>query len=196
MKQAKPIRFESLYKQTLWGGDKIAKLKQIGKTITQVGESWEISGITNSETVVSEGKYKGFTLTELLCEMQESLVGKSNYQRFKNSFPILVKFIDAKEDLSIQVHPNDEMAHRYGHRFGKNEMWYVLQAEPDSLIHVGLKEQLTPVDIRSLTDEGTIGDAVANYKVKAGDCFNIPAGRIHSIGKGCLLVEKIGRAHV
>ena len=119
-------RFEPLLKQTLWGGDKIIPFKHLNVSLDHVGESWEISGVSGSETIVAEGPDKGKSLNQLVCEQKERLLGKENYDRFGDEFPLLIKFIDAQKDLSIQVHPNDEVAHRHGKPRGKTEMWYCL----------------------------------------------------------------------
>lgn len=127
------FKFEPLLKQTIWGGDKIIPFKhldvnnsQCPTPNTQIGESWEISGVKDNETIVSNGEHKGKSLNQLVKEMKGQLVGDENYQRFGDEFPLLIKFIDARQDLSIQVHPNDEIAHRHGKNRGKTEMWYCL----------------------------------------------------------------------
>ena len=119
-------RFEPLLKQTLWGGDKIIPFKHLNVSLDHVGESWELSGVSGSETIVADGPDKGKSLNQLVSEQKELLLGKDNYDRFGDEFPLLVKFIDAQKDLSIQVHPNDEVAHRHGKPRGKTEMWYCL----------------------------------------------------------------------
>ena len=119
-------KFESLLKQTLWGGDKIIPFKHLDTQMERVGESWEISGVNGNETIVANGPDKGKSLNELVHEQKGLLVGEENYQRFGDEFPLLIKFIDAQKDLSIQVHPNDEVAHRQGKSRGKTEMWYCL----------------------------------------------------------------------
>ena len=129
------IKFEPLLKQTLWGGDKIIPFQRMTCNLENVGESWEISGVKDNETVVCAGPMKGKRLNELVAEMKETLVGKENYERFGNEFPLLVKFIDARQDLSIQVHPNDEIARRHGKPHGKTEMWYVLPSEPGAKLY-------------------------------------------------------------
>ncbi len=184
-----PFRFKPLLKQTLWGGDKIAAFKHIDTPLTNVGESWEISGVHGSETVVSEGEYAGLTLPALVGQLKEQLVGKANYDRYGNDFPLLIKFIDAHEPLSIQVHPNDEVARRQGKERGKTEMWYVMHSDPDASLMAGLSKRITPEQYEQMVHDDTITDAIAHYPVKEGDCFFLPAGRIHSIGKGCFLVE-------
>ena len=151
-----------------------------------VGESWEISGVENNETVaIGDGR----SLNQLVCEMKGELVGEANYQRFGNEFPLLIKFIDAKQDLSIQVHPTDEIAHRQGKPRGKTEMWYVMDSAPEAKLYNGLKKQITPEQYKQMVADDTICDALAQYSVKEGDCFFIPAGRIHAIGAGCYLAE-------
>jgi mannose-6-phosphate isomerase len=165
----KYLKFKPLVKQMLWGS-----------------ESWEISGVENNETVaIGDGR----SLNQLVGEMKGELVGEANYQRFGNEFPLLIKFIDAKQDLSIQVHPTDEIAHRQGKPRGKTEMWYVMDSAPEAKLYNGLKKQITPEQYKQMVADDTICDALAQYSVKEGDCFFIPAGRIHSIGAGCYLAE-------
>lgn len=165
----KYLKFKPLVKQMLWGS-----------------ESWEISGVENNETVaLGDGR----SLNQLVGEMKGELVGEANYQRFGNEFPLLIKFIDAKQDLSIQVHPTDEIAHRQGKPRGKTEMWYVMDSAPEAKLYNGLKKQITPEQYKQMVADDTICDALAQYSVKEGDCFFIPAGRIHAIGAGCYLAE-------
>lgn len=155
----------------------------------QVGESWEISGVEGYETVVSDGPHKGQPLNALLREMKGQLVGVENYRRFGDEFPLLIKFIDARQDLSIQVHPNDEIAQRQGKSHGKTEMWYVMESEPMAQLYCGLRETITPEQYEAMVANDTIVDAIAKYNVKEGDVFFLPAGRIHAIGPGCFLTE-------
>lgn len=184
-----PIKFESVLKQTLWGGDKIIPFKHIHANLEHVGESWEISGIHGSETIVANGPYKGYQLNDLVDLLKEKLVGKENYKRFGAEFPLLIKFIDARQDLSIQVHPTDEVAHRQGKERGKTEMWYIMDSAPDAKLYSGLKQQITPDEYKQMVENDTICDALAQYDVKEGDVFFLPAGRIHAIGSGCFLAE-------
>ena len=184
-----PIKFESVLKQTLWGGDKIIPFKHIHANLEHVGESWEISGIHGSETIVANGPYKGYQLNDLVDLLKEKLVGKENYKRFGAEFPLLIKFIDARQDLSIQVHPTDEVAHRQGKERGKTEMWYIMDSAPDAKLYSGLKQQITPDEYKQMVENDTICDALAQYEVKEGDVFFLPAGRIHAIGSGCFLAE-------
>lgn len=185
-----PIKFKPILKQTLWGGGKIVKFKGIdGHDGEQIGESWELSGVPGNESVAANGEYEGRTLTEIVAAEKERLVGTDNYKRFGDEFPLLIKFIDAKLDLSIQVHPDDEKAQKYGLRNGKTEMWYIMNSDADASLRCGMKAKITPEQYKAMVADGTICDAIAEYPVKEDDCFFIPAGRIHSIGKGCFLAE-------
>ena len=183
------IKFEPLLKQTLWGGSKIIPFKHLDAQLDIVGESWEISGVKDNETIVANGPFKGMSLNQLVREQKELLVGKENYQRFGDEFPLLIKFIDACQDLSIQVHPTDETAHRQGKSRGKTEMWYVLESTPGAQLYNGLKQQITPEQYKEMVENDTITDALARYEVSEGDVFFIPAGRIHAIGAGCFVAE-------
>ena len=180
------FKFQPLLKQTLWGGDKIIPFKHLSTVMENVGESWEISGVKDNETIAAGD---GRSLNQLVRDMKGRLVGEANYKRFGDEFPLLIKLIDARQDLSIQVHPTDEIAHRQGRERGKTEMWYVMDSAPDAKLYNGLKLQITPEQYKQMVADDTICDALAQYSVKEGDCFFIPAGRIHSIGAGCFLAE-------
>lgn len=182
-------KFEPLLKQTLWGGDKIIPFKHLNTKMEQVGESWEISGVKDNETIVANGPEKGKTLNQLVREQKGKLVGNENYERFGNEFPLLIKFIDARQDLSIQVHPTDEVAHRQGKSRGKTEMWYALDSDTGAQLYNGLKQQITPEQYKAMVENDTITNALARYEVHEGDVFFIPAGRIHAIGAGCFVAE-------
>lgn len=184
-----PIKFNPLLVQTLWGGEKIIPFKHLNSDLKQVGESWEISGVKGNETVVSEGEFKGKKLNELVDELKGKLVGEANYKRFGNDFPLLIKFIDARQELSIQVHPTDELAQKRGKLRGKTEMWYIMDSDENAKLRAGMKEKITPEQYKQMVEDDTITEAIAEYKVKEGDCFFLPAGRIHSIGTGCFLAE-------
>ena len=183
------LKFNPLLKQTLWGGGKIVAFKQLDSNMESIGESWEISGVKNNETIIANGKEAGKSLNQLVEEYKDLLVGKENYERFGNEFPLLIKFIDAQQDLSIQVHPTDEIAHRQGKERGKTEMWYALKSEPGAQLYNGLKQQITPEQYKEMVENDTITDALARYEVHEGDVFFIPAGRIHAIGAGCFVAE-------
>ena len=155
------------------------KFKPLLKTLIWGTESWQISGVPGNETpTVSDGSPVQ-TLNNLVKEQKDRL----------DEFPLLIKFIDAHQNLSIQVHPTDEIAHRQGKPRGKTEMWYVMDSAPDAMLYNGLKQQITPEEYKSMVEDDTICDALAQYNVKEGDCFFIPAGRIHAIGAGCYLAE-------
>ena len=185
----KPLKFKALLKQTIWGDDKIIPFKHLDDHLENVGESWEISGVPGNETVVADGEYAGKKLNELVIEQKDKLVGKANYERFGDEFPLLIKFIDARQDLSIQVHPTDEIAKRQGKERGKTEMWYIMDSDKDAKLYSGLKMQITPEQYKAMVEDDTITDALAQYEVKEDDCFFLPAGRIHAIGTGCFLAE-------
>ncbi len=184
-----PIKFNPLLKSTLWGGNKIIPFKHLDSNQENVGESWEISGVPNNETIVSDGQFKGQKLNDVVATLKDKLVGTANYKRFGNEFPLLIKFIDARQDLSIQVHPTDEIAKQQGKERGKTEMWYIMDSDAEAKLYSGLKMQITPEQYKEMVENDTICDALAQYKVKADDCFFLPAGRIHAIGTGCFLAE-------
>lgn len=183
------FKFKPLLKQTIWGGERIVPFKRLECNMGQVGESWEISGVKGQETVVDGGPYDGLTTNELVATLRDRLLGRDNYLRYGDEFPLLIKFIDAAGDLSVQVHPDDATAMRHGRKRGKTEMWYVMDSEPSATVMVGLKRSITPDEYKALVANGTICDAISRYNVKEGDCFYIPSGRIHSIGAGCFLTE-------
>lgn len=185
----KPLKFNALLKSTLWGGDKIIPFKNLDIQQENVGESWEISGVKDNETIVADGPYAGKKLNELVEELKGKLVGEDNYQRFGNEFPLLIKFIDARQDLSIQVHPTDEIAKMQGKERGKTEMWYLMDSDKDATLLCGLKKKISPEEYAQMVENDTIVDAIDRYEVKEGDCFFLPAGRIHAIGTGCFLAE-------
>ncbi len=183
------LKFKPLLKQTIWGGDKIIPFKQLSDSLDNVGESWEISGVKDNETIVADGPLEGKSLNTVVEEMGAKLVGHDNYKRFGNEFPLLIKFIDARDDLSIQVHPTDEIAVRQGRKRGKTEMWYLMASDPGAKLYSGLKREITPEEYKKMVEDDTICDALAQYEVKEDDVFFLPAGRIHAIGTGCFLAE-------
>ena len=183
------IKFRPILKQVLWGGNKIIPFKQLDAEMEQVGESWEVSGVKDNESIVANGQYEGMKLNDLVALLKGDLVGKENYERFGNEFPLLIKFIDASKQLSIQVHPNDEQAKAKGLKRGKTEMWYVMESAPDATLLSGLKRAITPEEYKAMVENDTITDALCEYRVGEGDVFYLPAGRIHSIGAGTFLAE-------
>lgn len=184
-----PLKFEPILKQTLWGGDKIVPFKHLSDDVTGVGESWELSGVEDNESVVANGVDKGRTLTEMVKKYREELVGEGNYARFGTKFPLLIKFIDAKQDLSIQVHPADDLAKKRHNSMGKTEMWYVVDADKGAKLRSGFSEQITPKEYKERVFNNTITDVLQEYEIHQGDVFFLPAGRIHSIGAGAFIAE-------
>ena len=181
--------FNPILKTVIWGGERIAPFKGIETELNQIGESWEISGVPGAESVVASGPDKGVTLTELLRRFGASLLGKKNYNKYGDHFPLLIKFIDARHDLSVQVHPDDELAAQRGSQFGKTEMWYVLDAEPGAVLANGFNRKIDPAEYEKLVETGEIMDVLNFNPIKTGDAFYIPAGRVHAIGKGGFIAE-------
>lgn len=183
-----PLKFTPVLKAPLWAGRGIVNLKKLCGYAT-VGESWEISGVPGDETLVAEGPMQGQSLRQLIETYGADLVGKANFKRFGTEFPLLIKFISADGDLSIQVHPDDAMAWRHGKPFGKTEMWYIIGAEEGATLCSGFSHDLTPEAYDKIMEEGTLPQHLAQHETHVGDCFFIPAGQIHSIGRGNLLIE-------
>ncbi|MBR1569520.1 MAG: class I mannose-6-phosphate isomerase [Bacteroidales bacterium] len=184
-----PLKFEPIFKTLVWGGEKIAPYKGIETAQEHIGESWELSGVPGNESVVAGGPLDGRSIATLVKEYKGELVGEHVYARTGDQFPLLIKFIDAHRDLSIQVHPDDGLAlQRHGCN-GKTEMWYVISAEPGAHLYVGLKEAVTPEEYEKRVADGTITDVLARYDVEPGDVFFLPAGRIHAICSGCFIAE-------
>ena len=184
------LKFKPIYKETIWGGGRIAAIKgdtaQYGKTI---GESWEISTMDGNVSVISGGSMDGKDLREAIAEMKGRLVGDGVYAEYCTELPILVKFIDAVQDLSIQVHPDDRKAVELGYTRGKTEMWYLVDTSGNATIRIGLEREMTPAVYKELVESGDICKAIGNYAAEPRDCFFIPAGTVHSIGAGCLVAE-------
>jgi len=185
----KPIFFKPLLKQTIWGGEQITELKKLPEAPERIGESWEISGVPGDETPVCEGADTGLTLPQLIEKYGADLVGKENLRRYGTTFPLLIKFISAAQDLSIQVHPDDLMAQRMGHPYGKTEMWFITGSAPSSSLVSGFAHPFSAEEYVSSLADGTLMTHLQEHDTKPGQCFFIPAGRIHSIGAGNFLVE-------
>ena len=185
-----PLKFKPIYKEKIWGGDRLKKLldKKLGK-LSNCGESWEISGVENEVSVVSNGFLKGNSLEELIEIYLSDLVGEKVYNRFGIEFPLLIKYIDAKDKLSIQVHPNDELAKERHGAYGKTEMWYVIHAEEGAQLVTGFNRPLDRNENSRYLENQELENIVNYENVKSGDVFFIPAGRVHSIGKGIVLAE-------
>ena len=183
------LKFEPILKQTLWGGDRIVPYKGLAAGPAHVGESWELSGVRGNESVVANGPWAGTTLPALIAREKGALVGDSVYARFGEEFPLLIKFIDAREDLSIQVHPNDALARRRHGSQGKTEMWYVVDAAPGARLRSGFARPVTPDEYEASVANDTVTQILREYEVRRGDLFFLPAGRVHSIGAGSFIAE-------
>ena len=185
-----PLKFENIFKSVVWGGEKIAPFKGIETDQRNIGESWELSGVKGDESVVANGPLAGKTITELAEEYKGVLLGEKVYAKTGTEFPLLIKFIDARDDLSIQVHPDDALAAvRHDGSKGKTEMWYVVQADENAHLMSGLTQKIGPEEYAAKIEDNSITDVLHDYDVKAGDVFFLPAGRIHSIGTGCFIAE-------
>lgn len=184
-----PMKFRPILKSAIWGGEKIAPFKGIVTEQKQIGESWEISGVPGSESVVDNGPDAGMTLPQMIEKYGAALVGKKNIERFGTTFPLLIKIIDAAGDLSLQVHPDDDLARRRHNSLGKTEMWYIFDADEGASILSGLAKDLTPEEYEKIGSDSRLLDYVARHDSHNGDVFFLPAGRIHGIGGGNMLVE-------
>ena len=183
------FKFKPILKTLVWGGEKIAPYKGIETTQEHIGESWELSGVPGNESIVAEGPLAGRSIASLVKEFKGRLVGESVYGRCADEFPLLIKFIDAQKDLSIQVHPSDELAAARHGCNGKTEMWYVIDAAPGAALYAGLKQAITPEEYEKRVADGSITQVLSRYEVHPGDVFFLPAGRIHAICAGCLIAE-------
>ncbi|MBR1713204.1 MAG: class I mannose-6-phosphate isomerase [Alloprevotella sp.] len=184
-----PLFFQPLLKQTIWGGSEVTDLKRTHPAPERIGESWEISGVPGDETPVSDGPDAGLTLPQLIGKYGADLVGAENFRRYGTTFPLLIKFISAAQDLSIQVHPDDAMAQRMGHPYGKTEMWYIVRTTPGASLISGFSHPSSAEEYVSSLESGTLMGHLQRHATQPGQCFFIPAGRIHSIGAGNFLVE-------
>ena len=184
-----PLSFEPILKERIWGGEKLTTIFKKDVYKTHIGESWELSDVEGDVSVVSNGDLKGKSLKELIETYKEDLVGEKVYKAFGNSFPILIKFIDAKTPLSIQVHPNNELAKVRHNSFGKNEMWYIMEAENDAELIVGFNQKVDQDRYIDKLENGKVLEILNAETIKKGDTFYIPTGRVHAIGAGVLLAE-------
>jgi len=184
-----PLKFNPIPKTKLWGGNKL--IHKLNKPFQEenIGESWEISDVKNDETTVSNGSLSGKTLKELIDLYKGDFIGRSVYEEFGNKFPLLIKFIDAKTPLSVQVHPHDDIAKERHDSFGKNEMWYIMDAEKEAEIIVGFNQQLNSESYMAALESGKIMEVLNRVNTKPGDAFHIPTGRVHAIGGGIVLAE-------
>ena len=187
--QLYPLLFEPNLHSVVWGGNQLRPYKGLEPSDEQIGESWEVSAVPTSSSIVSNGVYAGKDLISVINENPDAILGKKVNEKYNGKLPLLVKFIDAKRDLSIQVHPNDEMAMREHGKMGKSEMWYVIKADEGAHLYAGFREEITPEEYQQRIADGTITDVLADHQVKAGDVFYLPAGRGHAICGGILLAE-------
>ena len=185
-----PLKFDTIFKEKIWGGTKMKDV--LGKDFSPLkncGETWEISGVLGNLSKVSEGPLKGSTLPELIDEFGSELVGKKVLEKYGNEFPLLVKFIDAAQDLSIQVHPDDKLAKTRHNSLGKTEMWYIFQADEGAKLISGFSKDTNKEEYVEFLENGKLTELLNEEEVNSGDCFFLPAGRVHTIGKGLLLAE-------
>lgn len=185
-----PLTFETIFKDKIWGGQKIKTiLEKDFSPLPNCGETWEVSDVEGNVSIVNEGSLQGKSLHELVEQYKGELVGKHVYEQYGNRFPLLVKFIDANDDLSIQVHPDDELAKQRKSGFGKTEMWYIMQADEGAKLNSGFNRELTKDEYVKAVADNTIQDLLNIETAQPGDVFFLPAGRVHYIGKGLLLAE-------
>jgi mannose-6-phosphate isomerase len=184
-----PLKFYPILKERLWGGTKLGDIlgKPLQNTIT--GESWELSGVEGDVSVVSNGELAGTSLKDLISEDPDGILGRSVGDRFGKEFPILIKFIDAKQDLSIQLHPDDELARIRHNSFGKTEMWYIMDSDEDAQLIVGFKRTVTKEEYLESLKNDRLTDLLNYESVREGDAFLINPGKVHAIGAGTLLAE-------
>ncbi len=185
-----PFLFESNFHRLVWGGCRLKPFKGLPcDPNDKIGESWEISAVEGNESIVANGPLKGTSLNEIIKDYGNLLVGNAVYQKYGEKFPLLIKFIDASEDLSIQVHPNDALALQRHGSFGKTEMWYVMDAQNDASLYCGFEFPISKYEYQKRIEDHTICDVLKRYSVAAGDVFFIPSGRVHAICGGSLIAE-------
>ncbi|WP_234445866.1 mannose-6-phosphate isomerase, class I [Carboxylicivirga marina] len=185
-----PLKFEPILKEMIWGGQKIPqKLNIEGKEGVKIGENFAVSGLKNDLSVVSNGALAGKNMIELIETYKADLLGSKVYEQFGTNFPLLIKYIDANDDLSIQVHPDDTLAKEKHNSFGKTEMWYVIDNEKDAALISGFSKKTDAVEFEDYHKSGRLMELMARHKTAEGDSFFIPAGKVHSIGSGNLIAE-------
>jgi mannose-6-phosphate isomerase len=187
--QAYPLKFNPILKERIWGGSKLQK--ELGKPANtpNIGESWEVSAVPGDVSIVANGAYKGDSLKDLIDRYPDKILGSSVVKRFGSEFPILIKFIDAADDLSIQVHPDDKLARKRHNSFGKTEMWHVMHTDPGARLLIDFKHAVSPEDYQQHLEDNTLLELMNEEEVKPGDTFFINAGKIHAIGAGVMLAE-------
>lgn len=184
-----PLLFRPNLHSVIWGGCQLCAMKGLPAATDPIGESWEVSAIPDSPSIIANGEWSGQSLVNVIDTYPVEILGKAVSERYHGKMPLLVKFIDANKDLSIQVHPNDEMAQRVHGKMGKSEMWYIIDARPGSYLYAGFNKEVTPEEYKEHIRNNTITDILARHEVKTGDVFYLPAGRVHAIGAGILLAE-------
>ncbi|MDR2058025.1 MAG: class I mannose-6-phosphate isomerase [Dysgonamonadaceae bacterium] len=184
-----PLKFEPILKEIIWGGDEICRFKDIQPQKAGIGESWEISHVKDNVSVVANGNLKGKSLDDLIKTYKEKLLGQQVIKRFGTIFPLLIKFIDARDSLSVQVHPDDVLAKKRHNSFGKTEMWYIIRAAKDAFLYSGFARTITPEQYIQSLEDNTFVNYLQKHEVQAGDVFFLPAGRVHAIGTGCFIAE-------
>lgn len=184
-----PIVFEPYLKSVIWGGNKICDYKGLKQEEEKIGESWEISAVPGHVSVVADGDYAGLSLDDLIERFGVQLLGEKVDRDFNGKFPLLFKLIDANDNLSIQVHPDDALAMKRHNSLGKTEMWYIISTEKDAKIYSGLSRSITPDEYETKVADGSFTDVIATHSSSPGDVFFLPAGRVHAIGAGNLLAE-------
>lgn len=184
-----PLVFEPILKERIWGGNKLKSVLHKKCTSETTGESWELSAVEGDVSVVSNGVYKGLSLKKLIDQFPQEILGSKVYKRFGSEFPLLFKFLDANQDLSIQVHPNDELAKQRHNSFGKTEMWYVMQADDNARLIVGFKKNSSKEEYLSHLQDKTLLSLLDEMSVKKGDAFFLETGTVHAIGAGNLIAE-------
>ncbi|MGM0636081.1 MAG: type I phosphomannose isomerase catalytic subunit [Bacteroidota bacterium] len=184
-----PLKFKPILKEKIWGGDKLTQKLHKKSDLTQIGESWEISDVEGDISIVINGGLKDYSLQEVIDQYPNQVLGKSVYQQFGKKFPLLIKFIDAKETLSVQLHPDDKIAAQKHNSFGKTEMWYILESDKDAFIIADFNQKVDKDVYQEKLNQKDITSILNEIKVKEGDCFLIEGGLIHAIGAGTLLAE-------
>lgn len=184
-----PMTFKPILKKIIWGGSDICPFKGITPMQDGIGESWELSHVEGNYSIVENGELEGRSLDELIRRSGKELLGEKVMERFGGTFPLLIKFIDARDDLSIQVHPDDELAKKRHNSFGKTEMWYVINAAKGASLYSGFSEQINADEYVKRVENNTIMEVLQRYEVAPGDVFFLPAGRVHAIGAGCFIAE-------
>jgi len=185
-----PLKFEPVYKERPWGGDKLHnRYDRICPDDRPIGESWEISGLQGDVSVVTNGNLAGNEINELIEVYLGELVGDRVYNRFGEEFPLLIKLLDTKEPLSVQVHPDDALAAERHNAYGKTEMWVILEADPDAYLYLGFNREVTQDEFLARIKDGTFGEILNKITPRPGEAYFVPAGTIHALGPGLVLVE-------